>query len=178
MANLKLSNDGGFMGSGDKKSQIMMVVVLLILIGGSLYFSLRNLWGGKNSRAAEQHYKCMSEDCGKEFPLKQEDMMPPEGAGGPEGAMPPMGPGMMPGMFGMAIKCKECGAENSAVPMTPCPSCKKHFVPEWTMRQYQAQLEGKQPDPAMMMGMGPGEKNICPHCNTDINEWHRSQRKK
>lgn len=58
------------------------------------------------------------------------------------------------------VDCPECGATASAWRMTECPSCGKSFVSPKTRNPFTQ------------------EREICPHCNTDIPQWRRDNRKK
>lgn len=156
------------MENQDKKTQILMIAVLALVIGGSLFMVIRQLVGGGKTRGnvAKPMYKCMIEECGAEFEFDFSKMDPSKG-GGPMG-MGPMGMGM-----GGAVDCSECGGERCAVSMTVCPACKKYFVSEFALAQYEAMLEGEMPDPRMMMA-----PMVCPHCGIDFQEWAREQRAK
>jgi DNA-directed RNA polymerase subunit RPC12/RpoP len=139
--------------SGVGKQEYVMIGALVVIIVGSLVFTVIHITGDDTPGGGAQYevkFKC--EQCGHEFspdPKQSDDY---------EMAME----------MGGAIKCPECGGQ--ALPMTRCPNCEKYYVSDLTRYQAQYYASDQPPPP------GPEPKQICPHCGTDYREWWRKKR--
>jgi DNA-directed RNA polymerase subunit RPC12/RpoP len=145
-------------GGGDRKMEIVMVAGLVVIILGSLTYTIYHFAGGGRGgqvgEPPEIRYKCTQ--CGHEFKpeLKEEQAWE-------------MAEGMQ------ALDCPSCGKKDCAHIMTKCPKCGHHYLAPSTLywsRYYATGVEPpKQAEPP---------KDICPNCGTDREQYIREQIRK
>lgn len=142
-----------------EQMQYVLAGTLILIIIISLLTVVMNLTGSnRRNEITEMHFYCL--ETGKEFVVKPEDMY----KNNDMMEMDIMGPG------GMRMISPYTN-ERTAVPMTLCPNCKKYFVPEYYLQEYE--------DDESYYNMMENQGNlVCPHCNTDIIQWYRDHRKK
>lgn len=139
------------MRGGDDKMQYLLAGALVLVIVISLVATFASFFGDGSTSGGrkEMHYWCT--ETKQEVVLSPEQMKPGE-------MLPPMGPG-----GGMQMVNPDTGRA-TLVPMMQCPKCTKWFLPE-----------GWEDPRGMMM---PNQQLVCTHCNTDVIQYQREQRKK
>jgi len=141
---------------GAGKSEYLMIGALVVIIVGSLVFTIMRFTGdgaGGGGPAAEMKFQC--QQCGHIFT--------PDPAQGEQYEM-----AMEMGMAG--LDCPNCGAEKSALIMTKCPSCGEYYVSDQTKWEAKYSMSDQPPPP------GPAPRSVCPKCGTDYQDWWRKKR--
>lgn len=137
------------MGAISRKT--MATIALVVVIAASMIYNFSQFAGGpKVERVVTLGFTC--EECKAEFTVTNEQLQAQE-------------------IDHAALKkhltrtldqphCPKCAARHSGIAMLKCPSCEKFFLPA-AVNVRRADLETRPPDP------------VCPHCGTDLYQWHR-----
>lgn len=127
---------------------LIVVVVIGIVLG--LYTYLRPEPPPPPPQKPLLAFKC--ESCGYEFNI---DFNDPAHIADRRASMDPRAP--------QNKDCPSCKRQGSAWPMSICPNCHEHYIPNKDIFVYRG------PNASMV-------KDICPKCGTDRVEWLRQHR--
>ncbi len=159
---LNLTGGGGGGGGGGgsvRKNEYLMIGALIIIIGGSLAFTILRLTsssGPGDRTPPEIWFHC--DKCKHEFKLEREGKEMFE---------------MMDEMGMSARDCPKCGEKKCCYQMTKCPKCGKYYpspaAKYWAdmYRTGKEHVKGEKPP-----------KSICPHCHTDRDAYIREMIRK
>ena len=172
---------------GTKRRQYLMIGGLVLLIGGSLAFTIWYLFMPPSTMVVlpkEYHMFCVN--CNKEVIIPSEQAVLPPAAGasagtsggpatGPAGAPPggptggspggppggsPVGPSGSPPGQQKAV-CPVCG-KAGLVPEKKCPKCKHYYITDWDKTHGPMEI-----DPQL-------DTIKCPDCGVNIEEYRKS----
>ncbi|MBS3821494.1 MAG: hypothetical protein GVY16_10910 [Planctomycetes bacterium] len=134
--------------SGDDSMKYVLAGGLVLVIGLALFSTITEYTGGPEDVEVEpRHFWDVEKQ--QEYTLTPEEMKERQY-------------GRMDMQMGQMAYSPLTG-ENTGVPMTKCPNCKNYFVAQgWA-----------NPD----QGYDPHAPVVCPHCDTDRDEWFRERRR-
>lgn len=137
------------MRGGDDKMQYLLAGALVLVIVISLVATFASFFGSDSGPGGPKEMHYWCEDTKQEVVLDPSQFTPEQMMGDP--------------VHGMRIVNPDTG-KRSLIPMMQCPKCQKWFVPDsWK-------------DPRGMMT--PNQQLVCTHCDTDVIQYQREQRKK
>ena len=148
---------------GGRQTEYLLIGGLIIVIVGAI--SLAIFGGGKDDGDEyEPMWQCQAEGCKHEF--KPPPVKTPPVRGRPDV--------LMDDMRIVILDCPKCRAKQSSLPTDKCVKCEKSYVSGPT-----SELAAKQQAaPGAMLTGRVKSRNICPHCDTDQNQWRRKKRGK
>jgi ribosomal protein L32 len=144
------------LGLGGRGTEFLLIGGLAVVIIGAIVVTLMYAFDFRITSSPKAMAECQS--CGKRFEYDSD-----KGPRSLIGAIPEAGPRL--------LDCPECGAKASAIPLRRCPKCGKFYMPP---KVDEDQKPGAGADPTK----AAQPADICPHCGTDRQEWHREQFRK
>ena len=154
--------DFNFFSGGGGKTEYLIAGVLAVIILGAGIMIYKSVWGTSQTQKgpSEIHYKCGDPNCGNEFIVQAKDLPKAQHYADEKDVM--------------KLKCPKCGAEHVAWQERECPNCHKFFIGDSTIALYNSLSAGRPGEPTNV-------RDICPHCQTDVNQWwidHNPNKKK
>ncbi len=153
-----MSKSMGFRNSGKlnlsgKQTEYAVAGGLLIVIVAAVVFAATQIWSCGSTPIGERgepRVKCVK--CGEEWTITREEEMILNRENEMRRGVP------------VGEDCEKCGGEGTVFLMNICPECKTYYLSK-SITDPDKFAEG-------------GNKEVCPNCGTDLNEWWREHRRR